>query len=97
MKVQRLLVIEFLSLRSKEDSIIKRLCWTDEIYQGEFDDLSRCNLDCREPSESSPSKLDNSQLDPDVLQVFDLKAQVIIHCYITTRVLACECYIVHNM
>ncbi|KAK1407346.1 hypothetical protein QVD17_38960 [Tagetes erecta] len=70
LKLKRLLVIDFLSLRSKEDSIIKRLCWTDEIYQGEFDDLSRCNLDCREASESAPSKLDNGQLDPDVLQIY---------------------------
>ncbi|KAJ0789981.1 hypothetical protein HanPI659440_Chr05g0209811 [Helianthus annuus] len=79
-KVQRLLVIEFLSLRSKEDSIIEKLCWSDEIYQGEFDDLSRCNLDCREASESASTKLDgfvsenikqpNCQPDSDVLQIY---------------------------
>lgn len=79
-KVQRLLVIEFLSLRSKEDPIIKRLCWSDEIYQGEFDNLSRCKLDCSEVSESAPLKLyarisdtpmqPNCQPDSDILQVY---------------------------
>lgn len=69
LKVQRLLVIEFLSLRSMEDSIIKRRCWSDEIYQGEFDDLSRCNLDCKETSQSTPLLQPNSQPDSDVLQV----------------------------
>ncbi|KAK9080406.1 hypothetical protein SSX86_000164 [Deinandra increscens subsp. villosa] len=80
LNLKRLLVIEFLSLRSKEDSIIERLCWSDEIYQGEFDDLSRCNLDCRDASESASVKLDgfisensnhpNCELDSDVLQVY---------------------------
>lgn len=78
--LKRLLVIEFLSLRSKEDSIIKKMCWSDEIYQGEFDDLSKCNLDRREASESAPPKLDGcisetltqpgSQTDSDVLQIY---------------------------
>lgn len=79
MKVQRLLVMEFLSLKYKDVSIIKRLCWSDEIYQGEFDDLSRCNLDKIKASKSVPPKLDgctsetlkqtNHQPDSDVLQV----------------------------
>lgn len=78
--LKRLLVIEFLSLRSKEDPIIKRLCWSDEIYQGEFDNLSRCKLDCSEVSESAPLKLyarisdtpmqPNCQPDSDILQVY---------------------------
>ncbi|KAM0018948.1 hypothetical protein Hdeb2414_s0026g00679861 [Helianthus debilis subsp. tardiflorus] len=80
LNLKRLLVIEFLSLRSKEDSIIEKLCWSDEIYQGEFDDLSRCNLDCREASGSASTKLDgfvsenikqpNCQPDSDVLQIY---------------------------
>ncbi|XP_076946158.1 uncharacterized protein LOC143617510 [Bidens hawaiensis] len=82
LNLKRLLVIEFLSLRSKEDSVIERLCWSDEIYQGEFDDLSRCNLDSREASESVPTKLNGfmpenvniKQLDSDVLQIYDSKA-----------------------
>ncbi|KAI3673362.1 hypothetical protein L6452_39480 [Arctium lappa] len=78
--LKRLLVIEFLSLRSKEDPIIKRLCWSDEIYQGEFNNLSRCDLDCRDASESTPPKLyarisdtpmqPNCQPDSDILQVY---------------------------
>ncbi|KAJ0924031.1 hypothetical protein HanPSC8_Chr05g0223551 [Helianthus annuus] len=80
LNLKRLLVIEFLSLKSKEDSIIEKLCWSDEIYQGELDDLSRCNLDCREASESASTKLDgfvsenikqpNCQPDSDVLQIY---------------------------
>ncbi|KAD1761771.1 hypothetical protein E3N88_42328 [Mikania micrantha] len=73
LNLKRLLVIEFLSLRSKEDSIIERMCWSDEIYQGEVEDLSRCSLDCRDASESAPTKLDGFISDninqPDVLQV----------------------------
>ncbi|XP_076902607.1 uncharacterized protein LOC143557414 [Bidens hawaiensis] len=78
LNLKRLLVIEFLSLRSKEDSVIERLCWSDEIYQGEFDDLSRCKLDIGEASESVPTKLNGfmpenvniKQLDSDVLQIY---------------------------
>ncbi|KAL8216033.1 hypothetical protein R6Q57_022870 [Mikania cordata] len=74
LNLKRLLVIEFLSLRSKEDSIIERMCWSDEIYQGEVEDLSRCSLDCRDASESAPTKLDGFISDninqPDVLQIY---------------------------
>ena len=79
--MQRLLVLEFLSLRSKENPIVKTLGRSDEIYHAEFDDLSRCNLDCREASESARTKLDTntpvqpiSQPDSDILQVYNSKA-----------------------
>nr|XP_043607722.1 uncharacterized protein LOC122579595 isoform X2 [Erigeron canadensis] len=48
LNLKRLLVVEFLSLTAKEDLITKKPSWSDEIYEGEHDDLSRCNLDCRE-------------------------------------------------
>lgn len=67
--LKRLLVMEFLSLRSNEDPIIKRLCWSDEIYEGEFGNFSSCNLDHREASESTDVK-PNCQPDSDVLQVY---------------------------
>ncbi|CAH1428294.1 unnamed protein product [Lactuca virosa] len=67
--LKRLLVIEFLSLRSKEDPINKRLCWLDEIYEGEFGNLSRCNLDHREAPESTFVQ-PNFQPDSDILQVY---------------------------
>nr|KAJ0206451.1 hypothetical protein LSAT_V11C500236950 [Lactuca sativa] len=67
--LKRLLVIEFLSLRSKEDPINKRLCWSDEIYEGEFGNLSRCNLDHREAPESTFVQ-PNFQPDSDILQVY---------------------------
>ncbi|PWA89914.1 hypothetical protein CTI12_AA106390 [Artemisia annua] len=92
--LKRLLVIEFLSLRTKEDSIIKKMCWSDEIYQGEFDDLSKCNLDHKEVSESAPPKLDgsisetltqpSSQPDSDVLQVCDSKKLRVVNCRLGT-------------
>ncbi|XP_071702703.1 uncharacterized protein [Rutidosis leptorrhynchoides] len=73
--LKRLLVIEFLPLKNKDVSIIKRLSWCDEIYQGEFDDLRRCNFDHKDP------KLDGccinetlmqpkNQPDSDVLQIY---------------------------
>ncbi|KAK2974595.1 hypothetical protein RJ640_003270, partial [Escallonia rubra] len=41
---QRLLVMELLSLRCEEAPQVNGLHWSDELYQGEFHDLSECNL-----------------------------------------------------
>lgn len=47
---QRLLVVEFLSVGC-ESSMINKFDWKDELYTGEFDDLSVCNLYAWETSE----------------------------------------------
>ncbi|KAL4566478.1 hypothetical protein LXL04_030593 [Taraxacum kok-saghyz] len=67
--LKRLLVIEFLSLGRKEDGINKRLSLLDEIYEGEFGNLSLCKLDHIEESESTCVQ-PNCQPDSDVLQVY---------------------------
>ena len=45
--MQRLLVIELLSI-SCETPQVNEFCWSDELYPGEFDDLSMCNLYSKE-------------------------------------------------
>ncbi|XP_030509708.1 uncharacterized protein LOC115724547 [Cannabis sativa] len=49
LNLKRFLVVELLSL-SCEASNVKRFNWSDELYQGEFDDLKVCNLFSEETS-----------------------------------------------
>lgn len=83
MESQRLLVIEFISIRNEEDVLQNiELSWLDELYSGEFDDVSKCNLYSTEACapllpklkgrEANKLKLQaehQPQLDEDVLQV----------------------------
>ncbi|KAG5377188.1 hypothetical protein IGI04_041784 [Brassica rapa subsp. trilocularis] len=48
--VKRLLMMELVSLSSEVPKPV-RLSWADELYQGEFDDLSKCSLYSMEVSE----------------------------------------------
>lgn len=75
---QRLLVLEFLSI-SYDTSQGNQLNWSNEIFAGEFDHLSNCNLYCEETgpvpprlrdgkSDMAALKFDN-QPKPEVLQV----------------------------
>lgn len=77
--VQRLLVLELLSV-SYEVSQAKKLCWSDELYFGEFGDLEVCNLYSEETSEPVHPRLKNGksnmptfqcnrQLNHEILQV----------------------------
>lgn len=79
--VKRLLVMELLSLSNEEVPKINAFCWSDELYPGEFNDLSNCNLYSREACEPVPPKLEgwmsdtpstqsHHQVDSDVLQVY---------------------------
>lgn len=80
MNEQRLLVVELLSISSDEVPI-NRVCWLDELYTGEFDDLCICDLYSKEVGEPVRPKIEgwksdtsaeqsNCQPDQDVLQVF---------------------------
>ncbi|KAK3028034.1 hypothetical protein RJ639_038755 [Escallonia herrerae] len=51
LNLKRLLVIELLSVRSEEAPRINELHWSDELYPGEFHDLSECNLNSGDPCE----------------------------------------------
>lgn len=78
---QRLLLLEFLSI-SCEAQQVSQLHWTDQLYQGESDHLSTCNLFFEEHCEpilpkSIDSKADipsvrcSNQPNQEVLQVLD--------------------------
>ncbi|PON70327.1 hypothetical protein TorRG33x02_256930 [Trema orientale] len=56
LNLKRLLVLELLSL-SCESSMVKRFNWSDELYAGEFNDLSVCNLYSGEASEPVKPRL----------------------------------------
>lgn len=85
--VQRLLVVELLSIGS-ETTQVNELSWSDELYPGEFDDLSLCNLYSRETCEPvSPRLKDwnsdktavqcNRQPSQEILQVLGLFCQAL--------------------
>ncbi|XP_058194797.1 uncharacterized protein LOC131311374 isoform X2 [Rhododendron vialii] len=80
LNLKRLLVVELLSISSDEVSI-NRVCWLDELYTGEFDDLCICDLYSKEVGEPVRPKIEgwksdtsaeqsNCQPDQDVLQVY---------------------------
>ncbi|XP_052183966.1 uncharacterized protein LOC127795994 isoform X2 [Diospyros lotus] len=80
LNLKRLLVVEFLSI-SYEEYPIGEVCWSDELYPGEFDDLCICSLyseETCEPVHPESWKSDmstdqrNCQPDHDVLQVSEL-------------------------
>ena len=81
MNEQRLLVVELLSI-SSEEIPVNGVCWLDELYPGEFDDLRICGLYSTEVCEpvrpkikdwksDTSSEQSNRQPDHDILQVFD--------------------------
>lgn len=80
LNLKRLLVVELLSI-SSEEFPVNRVCWLDELYTGEFDDLCTCHLYSNEVGEPVPPKIEgwksdspaeqsNCQLDEEVLQVY---------------------------
>lgn len=54
--MQRLLVVELLSVSCKVPAV-NTLHWLDELYPGEFGDLSICNLYSEETCIASLSKI----------------------------------------
>ncbi|KAL4633514.1 hypothetical protein ACB092_04G128000 [Castanea dentata] len=80
LNLKRLLVLELLST-SCDDPQVNELHWSDQLYPGEFDHLSMCNLFSQETCEPVPPKLmdlksdaptvrSNNQPNPEVLQVY---------------------------
>lgn len=84
LNLKRLLVMEFISISNEEDVRQNiELRWLDELYSGEFDDLSKCNLystetcapllpklEGREPDKLKLQAEHQHQLNEDVLQVY---------------------------
>uniref|UniRef100_A0A2N9HF07 Uncharacterized protein n=1 Tax=Fagus sylvatica TaxID=28930 RepID=A0A2N9HF07_FAGSY len=56
LNLKRLLVLEFLSIRCDVPQV-NELHWSDQLYPGEFDHLSMCNLFSEETGEPVPPKL----------------------------------------
>ncbi|XP_059640439.1 uncharacterized protein LOC132282704 isoform X2 [Cornus florida] len=80
LNLKRLLVVELLSLCSEEVPI-SEFCWSDELYPGEFDDLSTCSLYSKEACKpnlpkingwksDTPAEGSNHQLNHEILQVY---------------------------
>ncbi|XAR71170.1 hypothetical protein NMG60_11028307 [Bertholletia excelsa] len=57
LNLKRLLVVELLSINSQEDLISNGVCWLDELYPGESDDLCVCGLYSKEVCEPLEPKL----------------------------------------
>ncbi|KAK4404191.1 hypothetical protein Sango_0787700 [Sesamum angolense] len=81
LNLKRLLVMELLSIYDEKVAEVTGICWSDEFYDGEFDDLSIFNLyseETREPvlpclrsCKSSTSAVQSKQQqDSNVLQVY---------------------------
>lgn len=60
--------MELLSISSEEVPQNNGLNWLDELYSGEFDDLSRCNLYSREACEPVHPRLEGRKSDKLILQ-----------------------------
>ncbi|CAL8169065.1 unnamed protein product [Prunus armeniaca] len=81
LNLKRLLVVELLSISCKVPPL-NSLHWSDDLYPGEFSDLSICNLYSEETckpvyprlddqkSEMPAARFNNQQPDHDVLQVY---------------------------
>ncbi|KAI3996916.1 hypothetical protein MKX01_021192 [Papaver californicum] len=81
--LKRMVLMELLSIISKESKPeTDAYCWSDELYSGELDDLSACNLYSEQTCEpllpriagwkssDSVERRDNTQPDPKALEVF---------------------------
>ncbi|KAL6980573.1 hypothetical protein U1Q18_022214 [Sarracenia purpurea var. burkii] len=80
LSLKRFLVVELVSISSKEVPI-NGVCWLDELYPGEFDDLCICDLYSKEVCEpvhpevkgwksDMSAEHSNPQPDHEILQVY---------------------------
>lgn len=83
LSLKRLLVLELLSV-SYEVSQAKKLCWSDELYFGEFGDLEVCNLYSEETSEPVHPRLKNGKSNMPTFQCNRQLNHEILQVYITT-------------
>ncbi|KAJ4713165.1 Stellacyanin [Melia azedarach] len=85
LNLKRLLVVELLATTC-ETPQVNRFCWSDELYPGEFDDLSICNLYSKETCEPIAPRLSNcnSGMPARSVQYHDQPNQEILQVYLTT-------------
>lgn len=84
LNLKRLLVMELLSISSEEVLQNNGMNWLDELYSGEFDDLSRCNLYSREACEPVHPRLEGRKSDKLILQTKHQPDHDVLQVYLTT-------------
>ncbi|XP_021287326.1 uncharacterized protein LOC110418810 [Herrania umbratica] len=83
LSLKRFLLLELLSIGC-EVSQVNRLCWSDELYPGEFSDLKVCNLYSEETSEPVHPRLKDCKSDMPAFQSSRHPDHEILQVYITT-------------
>ncbi|XP_031259200.1 uncharacterized protein LOC116117300 [Pistacia vera] len=83
LNLKRLLVVELLSI-GFETTQVNELCWSDEVYPGEFDDLSLCDLYSRETCEPVSPRLKDWNSDKTAVQCNRQPSQEILQVALTT-------------
>ncbi|KDP31329.1 hypothetical protein JCGZ_11705 [Jatropha curcas] len=83
LNLKRLLVLELLTI-STEVSQVNELGWSTELYPGEFDDLSICNLYSKEACKPVPPTLMEGNSDMPTLQLKSQPDHEILQVYLTT-------------
>ncbi|CAF1788889.1 unnamed protein product [Brassica napus] len=81
--LKRLLMMELVSLSSEVPQPVK-LSWADELYQGEFDDLSKCSLYSTEVSELILPRLKEDNLCISSVSHTNQPTADMLHMYLIT-------------
>ncbi|GAV85278.1 hypothetical protein CFOL_v3_28716 [Cephalotus follicularis] len=84
LNLKRLLVVELLSLSSEVPQIKEEFYWSDELYQGEFNDLHICDLIPVETCEPIPPRLKDRKCDMPYVQSNHQPNHEILQVYLTT-------------
>ncbi|KAL3637927.1 hypothetical protein CASFOL_018375 [Castilleja foliolosa] len=82
--VKRLLVMEFLSIYDEKVSEVTELHWSDELYDGEFNELSILNLYSEETRQPILPCLRNCKSSTSILQPNKQQDGNVLQIYITT-------------
>ncbi|KAI9157101.1 hypothetical protein LWI28_016975 [Acer negundo] len=81
LNLKRLLVMDLLSI-SSETPEVNEFCWSNELYPGEFDCLSKCNL--YETCQPVTPRLKDRNSDMPTGQCYQQPNQEILQVYLTT-------------
>ncbi|KAG6386065.1 hypothetical protein SASPL_154951 [Salvia splendens] len=84
LNLKRLLVVEFLSIYDEKVAEAKELQWSDELYEGEFNDLATLNLYSVETHKLNPPSLRNCNSSISNMQSKRQQDSNVLQIYITT-------------
>ncbi|KAK9278076.1 hypothetical protein L1049_027634 [Liquidambar formosana] len=84
LNLKRVLVVELLSISCEEVPPVNGLCWSMELYGGEFDDLSICNLCSKETCEPVLPRLKGQKSVNPVVQCNHQPDHEVLQVYLTT-------------